>query len=122
MNIDDEFRDLAPLRPRSDPHRWERMVRAVEDAAAPELRRRARRSVPGPLMLLAEWTRPAVPAALAIAAAAATLLLRGPAPAERETAGVAGVLGYPEPVAVWMETDVPPSVEDLVFALEGGSR
>jgi hypothetical protein len=40
-----------------------------------------------------------------------------PRSSESET-GMAEALGYPDPVASWVETGVSPSVEELVFSLE----
>ena len=71
MNIEDDFRDLAPLDPSRDPARWERMVAGVMAAAGPELARRASLPQPGMLLLLADWMRPTVSAAALLAAAAA---------------------------------------------------
>lgn len=123
MKMDDEFRDLAPLRPRQDRERWERMVAAVERAAAPELARRAAAGPIGLLGLLSEWTRSAGAAALAVAAAAIALLLLGPVGVESESPpGVSQALGYPDPVAEWVEVDLTPSVEELVLSLEGDDR
>lgn len=123
MKMEDESRDLAPLRPVRDPDRWDRMVAAIERAAAPELARRAAASPLGLLGLLSEWTRSAGAAALAVAAAAIALLLLGPVGGESESPpGVSQALGYPEPVAAWVEVDLTPSVEELVLSLEGDER
>lgn len=123
MRMDDEFRDLAPLRPSRDAARWERMVAAVERAAAPELARRAAAAPVGLLGLLSEWTRSAGAAALAVAAAAIALLLLGPIGGEADSPpGVSQALGYPDPVAAWVEVDLTPSVEELVLSLEGDER
>lgn len=123
MKMDDGFRDLAPLRPRLDPVRWERMVSAVERAAEPELARRAAYGAPSLLGLLSEWTRSAGAAALVVAAAAVALLVIGPLSAEMDSVpGVSDALGYPDAVAAWVEVGVTPSVEELVLSLEGDGR
>ncbi len=117
---------FAVLDPRRDPASWERLVRRITAAAAPELARRAAEAdVPrGVLVLLSEWRRPALSAAAALAAAAATVLLLAGGPAAAGTApGIADALGSPDPVAAWVESDAPPSLEELVAALEGdGTR
>jgi hypothetical protein len=120
MNIDDEFRDLAPLDPRLDPRRWERMVGGVMQAAAPELSRRTAAPDPGLLLLIHGWTRPALSTAAALAAAAATvLMLRGPATPAATEEVLSTELGYPASVATWAETGDVPSVEELMLSLEG---
>lgn len=123
MKMEDGFRDLAPLSPRADAARWERMVSAVETAAAPELARRSAFGAPGLLGLLSEWTRSAGAAALMVAAAAIALLLMDPAGGETEgVPGVSDALGYPDAVAAWVEVGRTPSVEELVLSLEGVGR
>jgi hypothetical protein len=123
MDMNGGFRDLAPLRPRGDPERWARMVAAVERAAGPELARRAAGAGPGLLVLLSDWTRRAMPAALAVAAAAGTLLMLAPGSSAVEAGpGVSEALGYPEVIAVWVETDRIPTLEEVVISLEGENR
>ncbi len=123
MRIDDDFRDLAPLRPKLDAERWARMAGSIERAAAPELARRASLPwtvLPGPglLTLLSGWTRPALSAA-AIAALVATVLISGVrTPEIGPQAGVGSALGYPEAVSAWVETGWTPSVEELLIAME----
>lgn len=124
MNIEDDFRDLAPLDPAGDPARWERMVGGIMAAAEPELARRAKLPQPGMLLLLSDWVRPTVSAAALVAAAAAAFLVTS-GPVQTSTAvtgGLADALGYPEPVVAWMESGEPPSVEALMVALEGDAR
>jgi hypothetical protein len=117
VNIDDGFRDLAPLDPSRDSQRWERMVVGITAAAAPELARRARLPAPGMLMLLADWVRPTVSAAALMAAVAGAFLVARPASAE--AGGLAVELGYSSAVAEWVETESAPSVEELMADLEG---
>ena len=123
MNIEDDFRDLAPLDPSRDPARWERMVAGVMAAAGPELARRASQPQPGMLLLLADWMRPTVSAAALLAAAAAAFLVTG-GPVQTSTAsgGLADALGYPTAVADWVDDGQTPSVEALVVALEGDTQ
>lgn len=116
MRMEDDFRDLAPLRPSLDPQRWARMVEGIEAAAAPELARRATLASPGLLALLGSWTRPVLSAAALAAGLAGVALLRAPAPAEPGP-GVGAALGYPDAVAAWVEAGWTPSVEELLVSL-----
>lgn len=118
MNIEDGFRDLAPLDPSRDPDRWEAMVGGITAAAAPELARRARLPAPGMLMLLADWVRPTLSAAAVMAAAAGAFLLTG-TDASAETASLAAQLGYSTSVASWVDAESAPSVEEMVLGGEG---
>ena len=123
MNIDDGFRDLAPLDPSRDGERWERMVAGITAAAAPELARRARTSAPGPILLLSGWMRPTAAAATVVAAASALFLATTP-PATTGTGGetLGEALGHPAAIAAWVETGAAPSVEEMLLALEGEAR
>ncbi|HET9986435.1 MAG TPA: hypothetical protein VFQ38_22845 [Longimicrobiales bacterium] len=120
MEFGEYFRDLARLDPREDPERWERMVAAIMAAAQPELARRAARPDPGLTQLLSSWVRPALSAAAALAAMAATVLLlqRQPAVAQA-SATTLNALGYPETVATYVETGQARSLDELTVALEG---
>ncbi|HEX6370368.1 MAG TPA: hypothetical protein VF006_15715 [Longimicrobium sp.] len=120
MNIDDGFRDLAPLDPSRDPDRWEAMVAGITAAAAPELARRARLPAPGMMMLLADWVRPTVSAAALMAAAAGAFLLARPdTPAQ--PGSLAAELGYSTSVSSWVDAESTPSVEEMVLDLEGAA-
>ncbi len=118
MNIEDGFRDLAPLDPTRDAERWERMVAGITAAAAPELARRARLPAPGMMMLLADWVRPTVSAAALMAAAAGAFLVARPDTASAESASLASELGYSSTVATWADAESAPSVEEMM-GLEG---
>lgn len=120
MNIEDGFRDLAPLDPGRDPDRWEAMVAGITAAAAPELARRARLPAPGMLMMLADWVRPTVAAAALMAAAAGGFLLMGTDSAA-EPASLASQLGYSTSVASWVDAESAPSVEEMVLDVEGAA-
>lgn len=119
MNIEDDFRDLAPLDPERDSARWERMVAGVMAAAGPELARRASLPQPGMLLLLSDWLRPTVSTAALLAAAAAAFLVTQETGAPSADGGLADALGYPTAVAEWMDDGQAPSVEALVVDLEG---
>jgi L-fucose isomerase-like protein len=118
VNIEDGFRDLAPLDPTRDAERWERMVAGITAAAAPELARRARLPVPGMMMLLADWVRPTVSAAALMAAAAGAFLVARPDTAAAEATSLASELGYSSTVATWADAENAPSVEEMM-GLEG---
>jgi hypothetical protein len=120
VNIEDGFRDLAPLDPSLDTERWERMVSGITLAAAPELGRRARLPSPGMLMLLADWVRPTISAAAVMAAAAAAFLVSRPEAATVETT-LASQLGYSSSVSTWVDTESAPSLEEMM-GLEGAAR
>jgi hypothetical protein len=120
VNIEDDFRDLAPLDPERDSARWERMVAGVMAAAGPELARRQSLPQPGMLLLLSDWLRPTVSTAALLAAAAAAFLVTQETTAPAAAgAGLADALGYPTAVAEWMDDGQAPSVEALVVDLEG---
>jgi hypothetical protein len=122
----DDLPDLRLLDPSRHPERWEAMVGGIAAAAAPELTRRAQAAdlgLDGFLGLLSGWARPAIAVAAALAAVAATVLaLTASDPGLAPAPGIAHGLGYPEPVALWVETGQPPSVEELLASLEGGER
>jgi hypothetical protein len=119
VNIEDGFRDLAPLDPSRDAERWERMVAGITAAAAPELARRARMPAPGMMMLLADWVRPTVSAAALMAAAAGAFLVARPGTATAETS-LASELGYSSTVSSWVDAERAPSVEEMM-GLEGAT-
>jgi hypothetical protein len=118
--MNEDFRDLKPLDASEDPLRFDRLVRRITAAAAPELARR--RLLPGPLLLLTEWTRPT------LAAAAMVLLLAGSAlfgplrPGGTEPESIAIGVGVPFPVEVWLETGQAPPIDELVYGIEGVIR
>jgi hypothetical protein len=118
MSHPEDFRDLAPLSPRLDPARWERMAAGISAAAAPELAHRAAAPDLGLLVVLSSWARPALSAAAALAIAAGGALVLQGAFDSREDTAVASVLGYPSTVAAWVETGRTPSVEELVYSLD----
>jgi hypothetical protein len=121
VNIEDGFRDLAPLDPTRDTERWARMVAGIQAAAAPELARRARMPAPGMMMMLADWVRPTLSAAAVMAGAAGAFLLTGTDSAA-ETTSLASQMGYSTSVASWVDAESAPSVEEMVLELEGAAR
>ncbi|HUE77342.1 MAG TPA: hypothetical protein VMM83_05320 [Longimicrobiales bacterium] len=116
--MDQERIDLSALDPTADRLGYERLVRRVMEAAAPELARRA--AAGNPLALLAGWARPM----LAAAAAIAVLAIGALAATERsgavvETTGtVADALGLPAQAAEWLDEGREPTEYDLVLAME----
>lgn len=111
--------DLSPLDPADDQLAYERFVRRILDAAAPELARRAGEA--GPLALVAAWARPTLVAASLVAALAAGALLATErvSPAADGAAGtVVDALGVPQPAAEWLEDGREPDAADLVLAME----
>ncbi len=120
---DDDPGSLRALDPGRDPERFERMVGAVLRAAAPELaRRREAHAASASLLLgLSDWLRPALAAAALLAFLALATLVGGGAQADVEPPpGLTEALGYPAPVATWVETERAPTVEELLISLEGG--
>lgn len=112
------YGSLSPLDPRTDPARYERLLRSVAAAASPELRRRA--AMQDPLVLLTAWLRPAMAIAATIAAVALVaprVLERSPEEAVVQV-GVSDALGLPPAVGAWLEAGRTPTVEELV-ALNG---
>lgn len=110
--------DLSPLDVADDQLAYERLVRRIMDAAAPELARRADES--SPLAFVAGWARPTLAAASIIAALAAGALLatERAGPAAMESAAVVDALGIPAPAAEWLEAGREPDADDLVLAME----
>lgn len=121
MNLDDHFRDLAPLDPRRDPEHWDARVSAIMVAAAPELARRAAFGGPDLSLLLANWVRPAVSFAAALAAVAGVALALNQTPTTA-TPGIATALGVSAPVSTWVETGEASSIDELALALAGGPQ
>lgn len=116
--MEPERLDLSPLDPSADQLAYERLVRRIMNAAAPELARRAGQA--SPLALLAGWARPTLAAASIIAALAAGALLstERPEPALVGSASVAEALGVPAPASEWLEAGREPDAGDLVLAME----
>ena len=114
----DKF-DLTPLDPMTDRIHYERRVRAILDAAAPELARRAENA--GLLALVGAWSRPVLAAAALIALAIGGALFSNRQLMQRPgaTNGMVQALGVAEPVAVWLDEERPPSMNDLMRQIEG---
>lgn len=116
-------RDAIDLGPLLTPVARERLVRRVMAAALPELQRRAMGR--GPILVLADWARPALAAAALIALASALALgLARPGSAVSPTpaSGLAEALNVPSPVSTWIVTDRDPTVGDMIAVVEGGIR
>lgn len=124
-----DSRPLRALDPGRDPERLERLVGGILAAAGPELARRAQaqaaqaaQAARASLLLgLSDWLRPALAAAALLAFLALAALLGGGGRSDVELPpGLTQALGYPAPVATWVETERTPSVEEVLISLEGG--
>lgn len=108
--------DLSPLDPAEDQLHYERLIRRITMAAAPELARRAEASAP--LALLGAWARPALAAAAIIAAlATGAIVATDRAPASPGAASLTE-MGLPDPAAGWLAEGREPTEADLVLAME----
>ncbi len=116
--MDPERIDLSPLDLTADQLAYERLVRRVMDASAPEPARRAARS--GPLALVAGWARPTLVAASIVAILAAGALLSTDRASTEVAAAetVVDALGVPVPASQWLEVGREPDAGDLVLAME----
>lgn len=114
-----ERMQLAPLDPMTDRVHYERLVHAILDAAAPELARRAENA--GLLALVGAWSRPVLAAAAMIALAIAGALFSNRELIQRPgaTNGMVQALGVAEPVAIWLDEERSPSMNDLMRQVEG---
>ena len=110
--------DLSALDPTRDQIGYERLVRRILDAAAPELARR--RAAATPLVQLAAWARPALAAAAVIAAVALGTIVVADRyiGATDAAASIADALGVPAPAADWLAEGRAPTTGDLVLAVE----
>jgi anti-sigma-K factor RskA len=110
--------DLSPLDMAADPAKLDALVTAIHVRAAPELARRAGRgSVFGVLGL---WARPMLAAAAIIAAVSGgALALVHPHAA---WVPVVQALQVTEPVPEWFTEGRTADTQDLIVALEAGSR
>lgn len=111
--------DLRPLDPTQDQLRWERLVRAISERAAPELARRAAGNL-GVLTMLGRWAWPAMAAASITALLAGGVLARAHS-AEPFASGrpVLESLQLSAPISTWLGEERSPTATDLVMALEG---
>ncbi|HUH12211.1 MAG TPA: hypothetical protein VMK65_03845 [Longimicrobiales bacterium] len=116
--------DLSALDPAADLAAYEALVARITAAAAPELGRRAG-GLAGPVISLAAWLRPALAAAAALALVSAGTLLLVDDPIRTDFAqapSAAPELGLPSPIGEWLSDDAPPSVMEVMVALEGDVR
>jgi hypothetical protein len=91
------------------------LVAAIMSRAQPEL---ARRSVDvSPMLVLADWARPAL-AAAAVIALVCVSVLRSAAPHVEPGSGLTDALAVPAPMNEWLISDRAPTVADLLIALE----
>ena len=115
--MDNDQIDLSALDPTQDRLGYERLVRRIMDAAAPELARRAAGTTP--LALLAGWARPTLAAAAVIAlVAVGALAVTERVRSDEEVGTFADALGLPADAAEWLTDGRQPSEHDLVLAVE----
>ena len=115
--MENERIDLSALDPTGDQLGYERLVRRIMEAAAPELARRAASA--GPLALLAEWARPTLAAAAVVALCAlGALAVTDRVLPEDDATTFAGSLGLPSEPADWLTEGRLPTEYDLVLAVE----
>jgi hypothetical protein len=110
--------EMLPLDPRADTERWAALLQRVNSAAAPELARRAGIRAGG-IVMLAQWSRPILAAAVVLALISVSVFRM--TQRDHEVSGVATVaeaLGFPAPVAEWLSDDRAPAEDDLLLALE----
>lgn len=109
--------DLTALDAMSDRLRFERVVRRVMTAAAPELERRT--ALYAPLVLLGAWARPVLAAAAVVAVLAGSVLVMTERDGAPEASQVtAEDLGVPAPASEWLAEGREPTKADLVLAME----
>ena len=115
--------DLSALDPERDGDAYEALVARITAAAAPELERRA--AVASPVISLAAWLRPALAAAatLALLSAGTLLLVEHPGKVDlAQSPSAEPELNLPSPIGEWLNDDAPPSVMEVMVALEGDMR
>jgi hypothetical protein len=119
--MNDKSKRNRPLDARTDPDRWEAVVRRITTAAEPELAIFARDRAPA--LFLTRFTRPVLAAAASIAALATATLV-----ATRTDEGtsdrpltVADAI-TPAPVANWLLGGEWPTVEEIVYAMDENER
>lgn len=122
--MDRERIDLSPLDPARDERGREGLVAGIMAEAAPELARRSarRRSVAA---ALAGWARPALAAALLLLAISAAVLGTAEPLEAPDAPTVAGILEapeLPEPLTALLREEQPPSVAELIIAMEEDVR
>ena len=115
--------DLSALDPERDGAAYEALVARITGSAAAELERRA--AVSSPVISLAAWLRPALAAAATLAVVSAGTLLLVEEPARMDLAAASNTepeLNLPSPIGEWLNDDAPPSVMEVMVALEGDMR
>jgi hypothetical protein len=115
-------RDLRPLDPELNPTQWDRMVGNVMFAAAGELERRS--VMRSPLLIVAEWFRPALGGSALIAVSALALLVLEGSGSEQiaEVGAVADGIGLPSSIDTWLSTGDSDALDELVFVMEEVSQ
>ena len=115
----DDRQDLTSLD--LTPERRAALTAAILERTEPILARR--RAARGPVVVLADWLRPALAAAAVVALIAlGALLAARPSTAEATAPSTAEALGLTAPMVAWAEAGRTPSLEELVVSLEEESR
>ena len=110
--------DLSPLDLAADPARFEALVAAITEQAAPELARRAGRG--GIMGVLGHWAWPMLAAASIVAVlSGSALALVHP---QAAWVPVAQALQVTEPQPNWLAEGRTADTSDLILALEAESR
>lgn len=108
----DDRLDLSPLDPTSDAERFDRIVGAIMDRAADDLRARCARY--NPVVRLVEWRRPMLAAAAVLLLLCGGILVRVRAPQpSSEVSGIAEAIGVPTLLAEGLRSDQMPTIVDL---------
>lgn len=106
--------DLSSLDPSLDPARWERVIRGVLRRAEPELARRA--AARSSLVVVANWARPALAAAVVVVALSAGVLLTLEPSPVAPTVWLAETLGLPPTIATCVAEERAPTLAELLLA------
>jgi hypothetical protein len=111
--------DLSPLDLAADPAKFEALVAAIAEQAAPELARRAGRG--GVVGVLGHWAWPMLAAAsiVAVLSGSALAIVH---PQAAAWVPVAQALQVTEPQPTWLAEGRTADTTDLILALEGEAR
>lgn len=110
--------DLSALDPGRDPAEWERRVARIRQAAAPGLAHRA--AAASPIVSIAAWLRPTLAAAATLTVVSAgALLVTERTGLDEDAVDAVATFAVPES---WLTRDEPPTVSEVLVALEGDGR
>ena len=97
------------------PERRAALIAAIRTRGEPILARYAQRS---PLVVLADWLRPALAAAALVVLIALGALIATRGEDTSSSPSTSEALGFPGPVVAWAESGRAPSLEELVISFE----